>query len=56
MLVTVMLKNSYLYLEGTLADKIKALNKASRLKNLMLHFICVPAKWIKTGKSHILSL
>ena len=56
MLVTAMLKNFYLYLIGTLADKIKALNKASRLKNFMLHFICVPAKWIKTGRSHILNL
>ena len=26
------------------------------LKNFMLHFICVSAKWIKTGRSHVLNL
>jgi len=56
MLVTAMLKNFYLYLLGTLTDKIKPLSKTCRLKNFMLHFICVPAKWIKTGRSHILNL
>lgn len=45
-LVTAMLKNFYLYLIGTLSDKIKPLSETSRLMSFMLHFICVPAKWI----------
>ncbi len=56
MLVTAMLKNFYLYLLGTLSDRIKPLGKTSRLKSFMLHFICVPAKWIRTGRSHVLNL
>jgi hypothetical protein len=56
MLVTAMLKNFYLYMLGTLTDRIKPLGKTSRLKSFMLHFICVPAKWIRTGRRHVLNL
>jgi hypothetical protein len=56
MLVTAMLKNFYLYLQGTLTDKIKPLGKAGRLKSFMLHVICVPAKWIRTERTHVLNL
>ena len=56
MIVTAMLKNFYLYLLDVLCEKIKPLNKTSRLKRFMLHFICVPAKWIKTGRQYILNI
>ncbi len=56
MVVTAMLKNFYLYLLGILCEKIKPLNKTCRLKRFMLHFVCVPAKWIKTGRKYILNI
>ena len=56
MLITAMLKNFFLYLTQTLSEHIKAIKKTSRLKKVLLHFICVPAKWIKSGRRNILKL
>ena len=56
MLITAMLKNFFLYLTQTLSGSIKAIRKTSRLKKVLLHFICVPAKWTKSGRSNILKL
>lgn len=56
MLVTAMLKNFYLFLINSLNEKITPLRKTARLKSFMLHFICVPAKWIRTARCHILNL
>ena len=56
MLVTAMLKNFFLYLTQELSGSIKAISKTSRLKKVLLHFICVPAKWIRSGRSNILKL
>lgn len=56
MLVTAMLKNFFIYLTQTLSGRIKAIKKTSRLKKVLLHFICVPAKWIKSGRRNILKL
>lgn len=56
MLVTAMLKNFFLYLTQKLSEKIKAIKKTSRLKKVLFHFICVPAKWIKSGRRNILKL
>lgn len=56
MLITAMLKNFFLYLTQTLSEHIKEVKKTSRLKKVLLHFICVPAKWIKSGRRNILRL
>ena len=56
LLVTAMLKNIFLYLTTRLSKVIPALRATSRLKKLMLHFICVPAKWIRRGRRQILNL
>jgi len=56
MLITAMLKNFFLYLTLKLSKSIKTIKKTSRLKKVLLHFICVPAKWIKSGRRHILKL
>lgn len=56
MLITAMLKNFFLYLTQMLSGSIEAIKKTSRLKKVLLHFICVPAKWIKSGRRNILRL
>ena len=54
--VTAMLKNFYLYLIRHISDKVKPLKKTSRLKAFILHFVSVPAKWVRTGRQNILNL
>ena len=56
MMVTAMLKNFYLYLVGHISDKVKPLEKTSRLKAFILHFVSVPAKWVRTGRQNVLNL
>ena len=56
MLVTAMLKNFYLFLIDKLSQQIEPLKKSSRLKKFILHFINVPAKWIKIGRRYVLNL
>ena len=55
-LVTAMLKNFYLYLIRHISEKVEPLKKTSRLKAFILHFISVPAKWIRTGRQNVLNL
>ena len=50
------LKNFYLYLVRHISDKVKPLKKTSRLKAFILHFVSVPAKWVKTGRQNVLNL
>lgn len=56
MLVTAMLKNFYLYLIRHISEKVEPLKKTSRLKAFILHFISVPAKWVRTGRQNVLNL
>lgn len=56
MLITAMLKNFFIYLAQELSGSIKAIKKTSRLKKVLVHFICVPAKWIRSGRRSILKL
>ena len=56
MMVTAMLKNFYLYLVRHISDKVKPLKKTSRLKTFILHFVSVPAKWVRTGRQNVLNL
>ena len=54
--VTAMLKNFYLYLVRHISDKVKPLKKTNRLKAFILHFVSVPAKWVRTGRQNVLNL
>ncbi|QUB62735.1 hypothetical protein J5A54_05285 [Prevotella melaninogenica] len=56
MMVTAMLKNFYLYLVCHISEKVKPLKKTSRLKAFILHFVSVPAKWVRTGRQNVLNL
>ena len=56
MMVTAMLKSFYLYLVRHISDKVKPLKKTSRLKAFILHFVSVPAKWVRTGRQNVLNL
>ena len=56
MMVTAMLKNFYLYLIRHISEKVKPLKKTSRLKAFILHFVSVPAKWVRTGRQNVLNL
>ena len=55
MMVTAMLKNFYLYLVRHISEKVKPLKKTSRLKAFILHFVSVPAKWVRTGRQNVLN-
>ncbi|QUB81966.1 transposase [Prevotella jejuni] len=54
MMVTAMLKNFYLVRH--ISEKDKPLKKTSRLKAFILHFVSVPAKWVRTGRQNVLNL
>ena len=54
MMVTAMLKNFYLVRH--ISEKVKPLKKTSRLKAFILHFVSVPAKWVRTGRQDVLNL
>ena len=56
MMVTAMLKNFYLYLGRHISKKVKPLKKTSRRKAFILHFVSVPAKWVRTGRQNVLNL
>ncbi len=56
MMVTAMLKNFYLYLLRQISEKVSPLKKTSRLKAFILHFVSVPAKWVRTGRQNVLNL
>ena len=54
MMVTAMLKNFYLVRH--ISEKVKPLKKTGRLKAFILHFVSVPAKWVRTGRRNVLNL
>ena len=54
MMVTAMLKNFYLVRH--ISEKVKPLKKTSRPKAFILHFVSVPAKWVRMGRLNVLNL
>ena len=54
MMVTAMLKNFHLVRH--ISEKVKPLKKTSRLKAFILHFVSVPAKWVRMGRQNVLNL
>jgi hypothetical protein len=53
MLVAYLLFNT---LKIAYAQKLSFVNPEMRLKNFILHFVTLPAKWIKTGRQWILKI
>jgi len=56
MIMTAIYANFYNYLIGEYAKKLPWLKADYRLKKFIFRFITVAAKWIKTGRKHILKL
>lgn len=56
MILAGIIANFYRYLIGEYAQKLSWLKPTYRLKKFIFRFISVPAKWIKTGRQHVLKL
>jgi hypothetical protein len=56
MILTGIIAGFYRYLIGEYAQKLSWLKATYRLKKFIFRFISVPAKWIKTGRQHVLKL
>lgn len=56
MIITAMCRNIYEYIIQKFSRKYKTLQKQFRLKKFIFRFICIPAKWVKTGRQNTLRL
>ncbi len=56
MIMTALYANFYSFMIGRFAEKISWLDASFRLKKFVFRFITVAAKWIKTGRQHVLKL
>ena len=56
MIMTAIYANFYSYVVGEYSKKLSWLKPNYRLKKFIFRFITVAAKWIKTGRNHVLKL
>ena len=56
LLITAMCRNIYTYLIQIFSGIHKTLHQHYRLKKFIFRFICIPAKWVKSGRSRKLRL
>jgi hypothetical protein len=56
MILSAIYHNLYRFLIATFAEKLEWLQPTFRLKKFIFRFITVPAKWIKSGRQHLLRL
>lgn len=49
-------KNFYSFFMGTLSKIVPGLEPTSRIKKFIFRFAAVPAKWVRSGRRHILNL
>lgn len=56
MILTGIIANFYRYILGLYSQRLGWLEATYRLKKFIFRFISVPAKWIKTGRRHVLKL
>jgi len=56
LIITAMCRNFYNHIITVFSKRVKGLNAKSRIKKFIFRFICIPAKWIKTGRSMKLRL
>ena len=50
LIVTAMCRNIYAYIIRKFAQKFKYLSSHFRLKKFIFRFICIPAKWVSSGR------
>lgn len=51
LLACAMCRNLYAYIIGMFSKRVDNLSAEFRIKKFIFRFICIPAKWIKTGRS-----
>ena len=56
MIITALYANIYQIMLAPFASKLSWIKKNFRLKKFIFRFITVVAKWIKTGRQHVLKL
>ncbi len=56
LLLTALIRNFYLYLMERMDVRRFGLKTTSRIKAFVFRFTSVPAKWIKTGRQHVLNI
>ena len=56
MIITALYANIYQVMLATFASKLSWIKENFRLKKFIFRFISVAAKWIKTGRQHVLKL
>jgi len=56
MILTAIIANFYRHILGLYSKRLGWLEATCRLKKFIFRFISVPAKWIKTGRRHVLKL
>ena len=50
LLLTAMWRNLYDHIIRFLSAKVAGLRQTDRLKKMIFRFICIPAKWIRSGR------
>jgi hypothetical protein len=56
LVVTAMCRNLYSYIINKFSKKYQYLKPSDRIKKFIFRFICIPAKWIMTGRTYKLRL
>lgn len=56
LLITAMCRNAYEYIIQKFSTVFKTLKRNFRLKKFIFRFICIPGKWIKSGRQNKLKL
>ena len=56
MIITALYANIYQVMLATFARKLSWIKENFRLKKFIFRFSSVAAKWIKTGRQHVLKL
>ena len=56
LILTAMCRNIYNHIIVLFSKKYKNLSPIFRIKKFIFRFICIPAKWIKTGRINILKI
>ena len=56
LLIMAMCKNLYVHIIGMFSKRVKFLSPNFRIKKFIFRFICIPGKWIKSGRQTKLKL
>ncbi len=56
LIITAMCRNLYNYIINEFSKIFKHLKPYYRIKKFIFRFVCIPARWIKTARSHKLRI